>query len=125
VLSGRRSNFEMEYACHSPTEQRWFMGRVTPYFCNEKSWAVVTHENITERKLAEETLRDQKVLLETILGQAADAIIVCDDQGRFTFANAAARRMALQDPEGATLDINQEVWGVAHYPDGRRIPREE
>jgi len=51
-------------------------------------------------------LRDQKVLLETILGQAADAIIVCDDQGRFTFANAAARRMALQDPEGATLDIN-------------------
>ena len=125
VLSGRRSNFEMEYACHSPTEQRWFMGRVTPYFCNEKPWAVVTHENITERKLAEETLRDQKVLLETILGQAADAIIVCDDQGRFTFANAAARRMALQDPEGATLDINQEVWGVAHYPDGRRIPREE
>jgi PAS domain S-box-containing protein len=125
VLSGRRTNFEMEYPCHSPTEQRWFMGRVTPYFCNEKPWAVVAHENITERKLAEEALRDQKVLLETILGQAADAIIVCDDQGRFTFANAAARRMALQDPEGAALDINQEVWGVAHHPDGRRIPREE
>jgi PAS domain S-box-containing protein len=125
VLSGRRANFEMEYPCHSPTEQRWFMGRVTPYFCNEKPWAVVAHENITERKLAEEALRDQKVLLETILGQAADAIIVCDDQGRFTFANAAARQMALQDPEGATLDVNQEVWGVAHYPDGRRIPREE
>src|ERR671913_385010 len=125
VLSGRRANFEMEYPCHSPTERRWFIGRITPYFCNEKPWAVVAHENITERKLAEEALRDQKVLLETILGQAADAIIVCDDQGRFTFANAAARRMALQDPEGATLDINQEVWGVAHYPDGRRIPREE
>ena len=125
VLSGQRTNFEMEYPCHSPTEQRWFMGRVTPYFCNENPWAVVAHENITERKLAEEALRDQKVLLETILGQAADAIIVCDDQGRFTFANAAARRMALQDPEGATLAINQEVWGVAHYPDGRRIPREE
>jgi hypothetical protein len=54
VLSGRRANFEMEYPCHSPTEQRWFMGRVTPYFCNEKPWAVVAHENITERKLAEE-----------------------------------------------------------------------
>ena len=125
VLANRRANFEMEYPCHSPTEQRWFMGRVTLYFCNEKPWAVVAHENITERKLAEEALRDQKVLLETILGQAADAIIVCDDQGRFTFANAAARQMALQDPEGATLDVNQEVWGVAHYPDGRRIPREE
>jgi PAS domain-containing protein len=80
VLSGRRANFEMEYPCHSPTERRWFIGRVTPYFCNEKSWAVVAHENITERKLAEVALRDQKVLLETILGQAADAIIVCDDR---------------------------------------------
>src|SRR3712207_2543008 len=115
----------MEYPCHSPTEQRWFMGRVTPYFCNEKAWAVVAHENTTERKLAEEALRDQKVQLETILDQAADAIIVCDDKGRFTFANAAARRMALQDPEGTTLDINPEVWGVAHYTDGRRVPLEE
>src|ERR671920_170584 len=125
VLSGRRAEFEMEYPCHSPTQQRWFMGRVTPYFCNEKPWAVVAHENITERKLAEEALRDQKVLLETILGQAADAIIVCDELGRFTFANAAARHMALQDPEGTTLDLAAEVWGVAHYPGGRRIPREE
>ena len=125
VLAGRRANFEMEYPCHSPTERRWFMGRVTPYFCNERAWAVVAHENTTERKVAEEALRDQKVQLETILDQAADAIIVCDDEGRFTFANAAARRMALQDPEGTTLDINPEVWGVAHYTDGRRVPLEE
>ena len=32
VLSGRQANFEMEYPCHSPTEWRWFIGRVTPYF---------------------------------------------------------------------------------------------
>ena len=125
VLSGQRESFEMEYPCHSPTERRWFMGRITPFFSNEKPWAVVAHENITERKLAEEAVRDQNVLLETILGQAADAIMVCDDKGRFTFANAAARQMALQDPEGTTLDRTPEVWGVAHYPDGRRIPREE
>src|SRR5215213_6217514 len=125
VLSGQRESFEMEYPCHSPTERRWFMGRVTPFFSNEKPWAVVAHENITERKLAEEAVRDQNVLLETILGQAADAIMVCDDKGRFTFANAAARQMALQDPEGTTLDRIPEVWGVAHYPDGRCIPREE
>jgi signal transduction histidine kinase len=125
VLADRRANFEMEYPCHSPKRRRWFIGRVTPYFCNEKAWAVVAHENITERKLAEEALRDQKVMLETILEQAADAIIVCDDKGRFTFANSAARRLALQDPQDSTLDSNPEVWGVAHYPDGRRVPVEE
>jgi signal transduction histidine kinase len=125
VLSGRRGNFELEYPCHSPTERRWFIGRVTPYLHDEKPWAVVAHENITKRRLAEEALKDQKLLLETILGQAADAITVCDDEGRFTFANAAARSMALRDPEDTTLDMTPEVWGVAHYPDGSRIPREE
>jgi len=125
VLSGRRESFELEYPCHSPTERRWFIGRVTPYRHNEKPWAVVAHENITKRRLAEEALKDQKLLLETILGQAADAITVCDEEGRFTFANAAARRMAMRDPEGTTLEDTPEVWGVAHYPDGRPIPREE
>ncbi len=125
VLSGRRESFELEYPCHSPTERRWFIGRVTPYRRNEKPWAVVAHENITKRRLAEEALKDQKLLLETILGQAADAITVCDDAGRFTFANAAARRMAMRDPEGTTLEDTPEVWGVAHYPDGSRIPQEE
>ena len=122
VLAGRRANFEMEYPCHSPTERRWYIGRVTPYFCNEKSWAVVAHENMTERKLAEVALRDQKLLLETILGQAADAIIVCNDKGRFTFANASARHMALQDPEGTTLDVNPEQ-GTSWWSCGRRAKR--
>src|SRR5918994_1307281 len=54
VLSGRWESFELEYPCHSPTERRWFMGRVTPFFGTEKSWVVVAHENITERKRMEE-----------------------------------------------------------------------
>jgi len=125
VLSGRQESFEMEYPCHSPTQRRWFMGKVTRFSGSGKPRAVIAHENVTERKLAEEVLRDQKVLLETILGQAADAIIVCDDRGTFTFANAAARRMALVDLEGTTLESLPEVWGVAHYPDGRRISLQE
>jgi signal transduction histidine kinase len=125
VLSGRLEDFEMEYPCHSPTERRWFIGRVTRFSGVERPWAVVAHENITERKLAEQALQDQKVLLETILGQAADAIVVCDEEGTFTFANAAARSMALRDPEGTTLEETPEMLGMAHYPEGSRIPPEE
>ena len=121
VLSGLREDFEMEYPCHSPTERRWFIGRVTRFSGAERPWAVVAHENITGRKLAEQALQDQKVLLETILGQAADAIVVCDERGIFTFANAAARRMAIRDPEGTTLEESTEVWGAAYYPEGRRV----
>ncbi len=125
VLSGRRESFEMEYPCHSPTQRRWFIGRVTRFSGAGSPRAVVAHENITERKLAEEALRDQKVLLETILGQAADAIVVCDDKGKFTFANAAARRLALVEPEGTTLENTPEVWGTVRYPDGTPVPPEE
>ena len=125
VLSGRQESFEMEYPCHSPTERRWFMGRVTRFSGTGTRQAVISHENITVRKLAEEAVQDQKIMLETILGQAADAIIVCDEAGRFTFVNSAARRMALLEPEGTTLERTPEVWGVAYYPDGHRIPPEE
>ena len=81
--------------------------------------------DVTERKRAEEALERHNVLLETILKQAADAVIVCDAQGKLTFVNAAARSLALMEPEGTTLDIAPEVWGEAHDPDGRRIPLEE
>lgn len=125
VLSGRREAFDLEYPCHSPTERRWFVGRVTRFSGTRPPWAVVAHENITERKKAEEALQNQQVLLETILSQAADGIVVCDTQGRFTFANAAARRIAMMEPEGAALETIPEVVGVPHYPDGTRMPVEE
>ena len=55
VLCGQVNEFEMEYDCHSPDEKRWFLMRVTPMkFLGNK--AVVSHINITEKKLAEEEL---------------------------------------------------------------------
>src|SRR5215213_10505437 len=31
VLSGQREKFELEYPCHSPSERRWCIGRVTQF----------------------------------------------------------------------------------------------
>ena len=125
VLDGRRKSFELEYPCHSPTERRWFVARVTRLSGTDPPWAVVAHENITERKRAAEVLRNQKVMLEAVLRQAADAMVVCDVRGRFTFVNAAARHMALTDPDGASVEDVPEVWGKPLYPDGRPVPPEE
>ena len=74
--------------------------------------------DVTERRRAEEAMEKQNVLLETILKQAADAVIVCDARGKLTFVNAAARRLALLDPEETALDIAPEVWGEAYDPAG-------
>jgi diguanylate cyclase (GGDEF)-like protein len=54
VMSGERTSFYFEYPCHSPTEKRWFMMRVTPLQGTSTSRFVISHHNITQRKLAEE-----------------------------------------------------------------------
>lgn len=52
VLQGKAGSFQMEYPCHSPTENRWFSGDVTP-LGNERRGAVISHTTITDRKLLE------------------------------------------------------------------------
>lgn len=80
--------------------------------------------DITQRIQKEVALREQRTLLETILRQAADGIIVCDATGKLTFVNKEARRLAQQDPDGTTLDLNLLDWGTAYDTDGNLIPLE-
>jgi len=49
VLDGSADRFELEYECHSPTRQRWFLMIVTP-FRSPAGGAVIVHVNVTELK---------------------------------------------------------------------------
>ncbi|MEO6638221.1 MAG: PAS domain S-box protein, partial [Ginsengibacter sp.] len=53
VFSKEIKSFELEYPCHSFTEQRWFSLSVTS-FGEDDTKAVVSHQNITRRKIAEQ-----------------------------------------------------------------------
>jgi hypothetical protein len=51
VLSSREERFAMEYPCHSPTQRRWFVGRVERFAGGDSpTMALVAHENVTRRK---------------------------------------------------------------------------
>lgn len=54
IINGTKEFFYFEYPCHSPDEKRWFMMRVQPFNLDGADFYVVSHENITERVLAEE-----------------------------------------------------------------------
>ncbi len=56
VLIGKRASFYFEYPCHSPTKKRWFMMRATPLQGASGNLFVISHHNITQRKLAEEQI---------------------------------------------------------------------
>jgi diguanylate cyclase (GGDEF)-like protein len=54
VIKGDKEKFFFEYACHSPEKKRWFMMCVARFMLQEKFYYVISHQNITERKLAEQ-----------------------------------------------------------------------
>lgn len=56
VIKAETEKFYLEYPCHSPDKQRWFMMRVSVFMLNNEHFYVISHQNITERKLAEEAV---------------------------------------------------------------------
>ena len=62
VLSGGAKSFSIEYPCHAPTEERWFVLTVTPLSNERPLGAVVMQLNITEEKKAKEELRELALL---------------------------------------------------------------
>ncbi|MGD9261809.1 MAG: sigma 54-interacting transcriptional regulator [Desulfobacterales bacterium] len=65
VLDGTREQFVLEYPCHSPVEKRWFLMRVTR-FSGHQGDVIISHADITERKLAEIDLHDACVEIEEL-----------------------------------------------------------
>ncbi len=63
VRGGGKDEILVEYPCHAPHEQRWFVARITSFENNAQKWIVVAHENITERKQALDALQEKQHLL--------------------------------------------------------------
>ncbi|MBC7917266.1 MAG: PAS domain S-box protein [Rhodoferax sp.] len=92
VLNGTVASFNMEYPCHSPKEQRWFNLSATP-LVHDDGGVVVSHTDITQRKLAEEAVREQTETLLAVIHSASDAIISVDAEGLISLFNPAAERI--------------------------------
>ena len=69
VLSGKRQEFTLDYSCDSPSEERWFIGRVTPFGGKGPPRAVVAHHDITARHTAEAQLRAEREHLRALASQ--------------------------------------------------------
>jgi two-component system CheB/CheR fusion protein len=74
VLDGRAEQFSMEYPCHSPERQRWFMVRVSPFHGEGPRHLVIVHEDITVRKRSEKALRLQSRALDA----STNGIVIAD-----------------------------------------------
>ena len=86
VLTGKKFIFEMEYPCHSPTEKRWFSMRITP-FKGKSGGAVITHYNITEKKLQELEVQKSNELFRAITESSPLYIFIIDTNYTIQYTN--------------------------------------
>lgn len=70
VISGKLAGFVYEYPCSSAEEERWFTCRANEFSAGGRRYAVISHEDITERKLSELELERQNRRLETLVEAA-------------------------------------------------------
>jgi hypothetical protein len=64
VIAGGVSEFATDYPCHSPDEKRWCYVRATRMADPDPLRVVVSHEDVTAIKRAEEALRERELELE-------------------------------------------------------------
>lgn len=131
VLQGHQPLFSLEYPCHSSEVQRWFTMRVTP-LSPQTGGVIVSHIDITDRKLAEEETRhlhglvaQEKDRLSALVNSIPDEIWFADTEGRFTLTNpSASREFSLAATD--VTDVRQLAESLEVYrPDGSPRPLAE
>ncbi len=110
VLAGQQSLFDLEYPCHAPGIRRWFLMQVTPLPVVPRG-ALVTHLEITGRKLEEDLARRQQAQLAQVarmhaVGALASAVAHEISQPLAAigiYSNAAAHM--LESGSASTADL--------------------
>jgi len=115
VLDGSTMHFSMEYPCHSPTQQRWFLMTVTPLTAGpQANGAVVMHLNITERKTAEEALRNNEARFRTLSAMSSDFYWESDAEHRLTTRGSADKKLSAVTAFRRGAQIGERRWEIPY-----------
>jgi len=60
IIAGRLAEFSLEYPCHSPTFERWYLVHATRYTGPGQARVVVVHVDITRRVVAQRALLSER-----------------------------------------------------------------
>jgi len=93
VLAGERDIFYKEYECHGPHEERWFAVRATRMGEWDPPHVVVSHESITERRRAGDTLTQNEAYYRALIEEGTDVTEILDAEGIVRFASPSVERV--------------------------------
>ena len=120
ILKGKETQYTYEYPCHTHQHLRWFLLRATPIVLNDhgQTGAVISHVNITERKIAELTLAQKEAHYRLIAENSTDFISTHTDDGVYTYASPICHLLLGYYP--AEL-IGKSVFQFFHPEDQSKI----
>ena len=117
VIAGARAQFALEYPCHSPTERRWYLLLATP-LPTGAGGAVVSHLEITERKRAEEAVRESEERFRQLAENIEDVFWIVDARDlSVLYVSPAYER--LWGCDARRLYADRRVWREVIHPDDR------
>jgi PAS domain S-box-containing protein len=120
VIRGEGEDFALEYRCHSSSEKRWFLARATRVAGDGPIRVVISHENITDAKLAAEERQKFVSLVENssdYIGMGAGGLT-----GEILYLNPAAHELVGFDEP---LRKNTVHISDFHTDAGYRVLREQ
>ena len=116
VLDGTLPEFIKEYPCSSPGRELWFNCRVNPFTLNGAVYAVISHENITERKQLEAQVREALEYAENIVETVRVPMVVLDTDLRIISANRSFYETFAVNPEDTIeqylYDLGNGQWKI-------------
>lgn len=90
VIAGTVNWHTQLYACHTPTESRWFRLEIRPLANRQHRRVVVAHFDVTNEQLAQQELqqnREQTELLALVAKYTDNAVVITDANARIEWVN--------------------------------------
>lgn len=118
VMDGTVGSFSIEYPCHSPLQQRWFVLTATPLAEDLPNGVVVMHVDITAERQAEQSLRASEARFQQMAENIRDVFFLEDAVTfRMLYINRAYEEIWGRSCE--SLYANPQSWIDAVHPDDR------
>ncbi len=117
VISGKKEDFTLEFESNLPNNKKWFQLVVAPLIKSEEKGAVILHVDITDRKLAEQSLVKSEANLRSVFENTDLGIVLLDMNGKVLSFNTNAR-VAMFNHFGKKLKNGTN--GVNYFPHNRR-----